>query len=571
MPGVNRDRPPAGKTDLLRTADLEGGADQFLRRLRDADDPLSLARELPPLDLLYVLREADDEAQVELLALAEREQVQGVIDLTCWKDERPDLAALADLIDPLAMASLEGAEKMLDDMTDELRTLLLKRHAVVHVREDKDDDVPAAEGSELIACPDGYYFIELPRPDDVPDLERQLLAALLTRPFEEYQRELECIRHDLPSELEELAFRWRKGRLADHGFETRAESVELLSPRDPEQARRAIDGANRPPYPLRSDSPLPMVYGRNLEGREVLDRALGALASSDDPAYVERAGVIGAELGAMTSRFLSAIGCDLSDLAAVARGVRAARDTLALGLIAVAGASPERGAQALLTQVPTVLIQSGMGLLAPLRDRARKLLADPGATLGGRAIGLLDEPLAIAVRSLARDLPLRWPPIEADAGLAAGHGEPGEDELEPFSSPEQVRRAEDLIAESERAAELVRDRLGFDEPPGAEGVAASSLVLAALVNLSAGEEPDALPLEADRAEVFARSFLEQDDQTAIGQAVAVLAPSCGIVPEGPLDPAEEREPLRRLLLRSVIIGRRRMADAEPLVFLPLVS
>ncbi|MBW2276815.1 MAG: hypothetical protein JRF63_04940, partial [Deltaproteobacteria bacterium] len=430
---MNDKRTAATTIGLLSTADLRHGADDFLRRLGDVDDPLSLVRELPPHDLLFLLREADDELKVELLTLADREQVRSVVDLTCWKDHHPDLAALGALIAPLAMSSLDGADKMLADMTDELRTLFLKRHAVVHVREDKDDDVPAAEGSELIACSDGYYFIEFPRPDDVPDLYRQLLTALLNRPFEEYQRELECIRHDLPSELEELALRWRVARLADHGFETRDESMVLLTPRDPDHVRRAIDSASDPPYPLRANQRLPAVYGTNLEGREVLDQALQNLATSDDPVFVERNRYIGAELGAMTNRFLAAIGCDLGDLDEIGRSVRLARDTLALGLTAVSGADAVQGARALLTQVPTVLVQAAMGVLAPLRYRARKLLADPRLTLRGQRGALLDLPLSIAVRGLARDLPLRWPALEGEAATAAGHGEPGADELEGFS------------------------------------------------------------------------------------------------------------------------------------------
>lgn len=571
MPRVNDDRTSAATTGLLRTADLRRGADEFLRRLSDEDHPLALVRELKPHDLLLVIGEADDEQRIDLLALADREQVQGVIDLTCWHDDHPDLAALGDLISPLAMSGLDGATKMLGDVTDELRTLFLKRFAVVHVREDKDDDIPAAQGSELIACPDGYYFVELPHPDDVSDLERQLLTALLNQPFEEYQRELECVRHDMPSELEELGLRWRTARLADQGFEPRVESLALLFPRDPDQVKRAVTTAAGPPHPLRDDPSLPVVYGRNLEGREVLDRALHALATSDDPQHLERARSIGAELGAMTSRFLTAIGTDLSDLDDVGRGVRFARDTLALGLAAVSAGDPRLGTLALLTQVPSVLVQAGMGLLAPLRDRARALLAEKRLAVQGRPGALLDRPWSIAARSLARDLPLRWPPLDGDDAVSAGEGEPGLDELESFFDPAQVERAEDLLAEAELLADLIHDRLGFTAVPDTEGVMGSSLLLASLVNLSTGEEPNRLPLEVERAEAFARAFLEANEQSAIGQALAALATSCGISGEGTVDPAGERDPRRRLVLRLAIIARKRVLGDEPLVFLPLVS
>lgn len=572
MPRVTDEQKPGAAVALLRTAaDLRRGADDFLRRLRDADEPLALVRELVPHDLLFTLREADDEQRSELLALAEREQVQGVINLSCWKGDRPDLAALGELISPLAMSSLDGAGKMLDDMTDEMRTLLLKQHAVVHLRENKDDDVPAAQGSELIACRDGLYFIELPHPDDVSDLERQLLTALLNRPFDEYQPELECVRHDLPSSLEELALRWRNAQLADYGFGTRVDGLALLSPRDPERVRRTIGEAAVVPYPLRADRGFPVIYGDNLEGNEALDRALEVLVTSDDALFAERAATIGAELGSMASLFLSGTGCDLSDLEAVSRGVRRARDMLALGLTAVAGADPVEGARALATQVPAVLVQAAMGLLAPLRERACKLLAEPRLGLRGEREALLDQPLAIAVKGLARDLPLRWPPLDGEAATSVEPTEPGADELAAFSAPSQVRRAADLLAEAELLPALLFDKLGFGSVPDTEGVTGSSLLLAALVNLSAGEEPSAIPLAPSRAETFARRFLDEGDRAAISSAMAALAPCCDTASEGAVDPAEEGDPLRRLLLRLVIIGRARIKSAEPLVFLPLVS
>jgi len=568
---VGDDRKPAGALGQFLTADLGRGADDFLRRLRDADEPLALVADLTPHDLLFLLREADDEQRVDLLALADREQVQGVVDLTCWKADHPDLAALGDLIAPLAMASLDGADKALDDLGEELRTLLLRQHAVVHLRENKDDDVPAADGSELIACRDGYYFIELPYPDDVTDLERQLLAALLNRPFEEYQPELECLRHDLLSELEELALRWRNARLADLGFETRVDSLALLSPLDPVQVERAITDATGAPPPLRVEARIPILYGANLGGRAVLDRSLAALAASDDPGYAERSRAIGAELGAMTSRFLTAIGCDLGSLDDVRRGVRLARDTLALGLTAVSGADPERGARALATQVPATLVQAGMGLLAPLRERAQRLLADPRLALQDRRGALLDRQHRVAVEGLARDLPLRWPALDGDAATAAAPREPADGELEGFTDPAEVARAADLLAEAELLPGLIRDTLRFTAVPDTEGVAGSSLVLAALVNLSAGNEPGALPLVTSAAEAFTQRFLDEEDRASTAQAMAALATRCNTAGQDTVDPLNERDPLRRLLLRLVLIGRARIRADEPLVFLPLIS
>ena len=113
--------------------------------------------------------------------------------------------------------------------------------------------------------------------------------------------------------------------------------LALLAPRDPAQVTRAVESATGAVYPLRVEPQIPAVYGENLSGNELLDRSLAALLGDDEPLFTARREHIGAELGATTSLFLTGIGCDLGDVDAVARGVRSARDTLALGLAAVAG------------------------------------------------------------------------------------------------------------------------------------------------------------------------------------------------------------------------------------------
>jgi len=47
MPTVIDDQKPGTAIGLLRTAELRGGADDFLRRLRDADEPLFRSPSLP--------------------------------------------------------------------------------------------------------------------------------------------------------------------------------------------------------------------------------------------------------------------------------------------------------------------------------------------------------------------------------------------------------------------------------------------------------------------------------------------------------------------------------------------
>jgi len=541
-------------------------AEGFLRAVRDADEPAELVKALPPQDLLLVAGEADEEERAELMLVADREQLLGLVDLACWRGDLPDLSALLETYEPLVAAGLDGAIKALDDMEEEMRTLLLKRYVVVHLHEDKNEDIPAAEGSELVACPDGHYYMEIPDPDDLPRTVRQFLEALLSKPFEEYQRELECVRHDLPSDLEETALRWRNGRLADLGFGSREEAMALLSPRDPEAVWKMVEGAGGSPIPPPPRIDIPAIYRRNLGGARLIDEAMAVLEGSGDGGAGERER-IAAEMGVLTSLFLTASRCDLSKIEQVERGTVWARDILNLGLDAVSGGDPSRAARALSAVVPSILFQGAMGVLVPLRERARAVLADGRLQVNGLPGLLLDPPFLAALNGLARDVPARWQALDEGLHTTSQNVEPLPGELTAFSSVDDTAGAAMLLEEAERVPGILFGALGWDPSTrqGPSGKVASVIVLTALASAAAGRDPEAIPVSEQEAEQFAEAAIGQDAEAFMSDAVAVLSPAVGCAADGTLDPAKEDDPDRRALLRLVWIGRSRLEEDLPLL------
>ena len=552
-------------TALIEMPGSPEGAGAFLKRLRNADDPLAMVGDLAPHDFLILHREADDEQRAELLTMARKDQVEGVVDLACWKGDIPDLNALEEFVRPLVSTGLKGAQAAYDKLGDELKTLLLKRHVVVHLREDKDDEVPAAEGSDLIACPDNYYFIEIPDPDGVPDIVRQIVAGLINKPFEEYQAELECIRHDLPSDLQETAFKWRGGRLADLGFGTLEDGLAILSPRDPQQVKQMLAAAADPQYLTTPDFQTSAIVSENLAGNDLLEHALEFLQQSDDPVFQTKSRRLGADLGAMTSLFLTGTRCDLGDTEAVARCALWARDILALGLRMVTGDNVAMGAKALAYLAPATILQAGMGMLIPLRQRARKVLADKRLDTT-TAQGLrMDPPLDVILQSLSLDIPGRWPPLDEGRDLSPVPMDPLPGELVAFADLVQLGRAEDLLEEAEHLADLACDKLGW-EPHVVDDrgeICGSTLLMTALVNVAKGKEPSAVPVTSDEAAAFREQVLNSGEEDLILDAISGLSPAMQVSADGPLHPALERDPLRRLILRLIHLGRARIASGDP--------
>jgi Family of unknown function (DUF6178) len=549
------------KTRSIGLVRAEKNAETILSRLRETEEPMQLVQSLAAQDFVVAWNVADDEQRVDLLRLGAPEQTDLLVDLSCWEGDHPNLEALEQTYKPLVLSSLDGAIYALDAIGEELRTLLLKRNATVHLLEDRNEQIQVPETSELLACSDGYYFIEFPDPDAVTDVERALINALLHKPFEEYQRELECVRHDFVSELEESAYRWRTGRLTDYGFSTREEAISLLAPRSAEEARRMAISA--PELPLLSDTRLPVLYHENIKGSDFLDNVLEGLGRLTGASVESENSTIGAELASMTNRYFTAAGIDIGDVEAMSQGVTWARDMLSLGLYEAADGVEEEGVRLMAILPPGVLFQVGIGLLYPIQRKARSLLNDHRLVAG-----VFDPPYRIGLGCMARDIPCLWPPIfDGSADTSHSLFEPVDTELAAFSTRGQVERAEQLIEEAKCLPDLLFEGIKCTTPLLRE-TPASILVLTALANAAGDRAPTAKPVTPDEARVFSEQVLAIHEDQLLSDALAVLAPLIGADPIAPADLSTETDPASRLLIRLILIARARLgADAAHRVVL----
>jgi hypothetical protein len=536
-------------------------AEETLARLQEMDDPGALVQSIPPHDLLVVWNMADDEQRADLLKLADKSQVDLLVDLKCWKGDTPSMDTVEELIGPLVMSSVDGAMRAIGIMDGELRTLLLKRSARVHVLENRNDDLVVPDTSELIACPDGYYYIELPEPDLVTDVERALLQALLLKPVNDYQPELECIRHELASDLTEMAYKWHCARLADYGFATREEALSLMAPCSVEEVRQAALNADPIAY-FPSEIALPVLYRDSLRGNDFLDQVMELIAGSDDETTLGRMASLATELTAMTNLYLSATGVDLGDIDAVSRQISWVRDMLSLGLSEVSNGDEEEGARLLTRLSPGIFLKAAWGILYPLRNRARKILEDHKLRPVGRRGAIFDPPYYIGLDCLARDIPCYWPDLFKKDRPQHSLLEPGIDALAAFSTKKEVARAEQLLEEAEQLPTLLFDTLKSEHPP-VRGTPASILVMNALANAASERDPVPRPILKEEANVFASELLSMSEDQLISDALAVFSPLVDVSLEDSDNPDDDSEPMHRLLIRLIRIGRARLAADAP--------
>ncbi len=93
------------------------------------------------------------------------------------------------------------------------------------------------------------------------------------------------------------------------------------------------------------------------------------------------------------------------------------------------------------------------------------------------------------------------------------------------------------------------------------------MLMTALANLANGKNPSAVPVTLDEAAAFRDRVLNSDEEDLILNAVSDLSRVLPVSADGPLHPALERNPLRRLILSLIHLGQARIASGDPTTIL----
>ena len=355
--------------------------------LLEAPDPLAAVAAIPPDELYLAVLEIGRDDAAELVTLATVPQFRHFIDFACWprSDEGPHASdvlvwlRLAREAGGNSDAALARYQEKLAGLDLELLMLVLKSGLTVHdLQETEDPDI--ADDASIYRTPEGRYLVEIR--NEYPAM-KQLLDDLFERDTFGTARLLEALRWEVPTELEEVARKWRDGRLRDLGFPGFEEAMSFY----------ARPAARRAPLVAPSAGTALVAPPRAL-----LDAALDLLRGEE----LQRAeeGVIHAANSALVANAVK-----LDDPAEVREQLVQARATLSLGLELLSGGEAMEAAQVLATTPVRTIFQTAMGEAYRLQARARKIAATARLPQAQSAT-LLDLPLAEVVDAFTRKRPL---------------------------------------------------------------------------------------------------------------------------------------------------------------------
>jgi Family of unknown function (DUF6178) len=518
-----------------------------LDALMALDDPETAIAAMSGDEIYGILRESDFREAADLLRWATPAQVQIVADFSLWSGDRTLPSRLREWVEMMAELPEETIGAWVRGLDIELVALILRKGARIY---DLSVEEPPEESDGLFfPTPDRLFVLDIVGYREAAAQERaERDAQLGAEPAEDgdetrvsaealmrivdmlYRDDHELARKilvgaksELDSELEETAYRWRQGRMADHGFVDAFEALEVYRELDPRTVRlgERPPGGRAQPLPTSDDGPTfwlaPPALGPEMEEpTSLFVRALGAVTQPDEVDELHFA------LVALANRVLSADRVDPADAEAAAAVMARMRGVLDVAVEFLAREPPRAGGGAGRTGEPGPAESPGRPASPPL-DGAPE--GQGGEGLEARAIE------AVRTVPLVRLFRLGVTLIGKVRALARAWQRKG-----PFASLPEL----DLVEEPEATviAAVARARPAFsrllDEPP------------------AAGERPFASLADVARAtRMIERAAAAQGMLLGLGVRPEHLVPAA-LAGARPNDPAEIDA---GLLARTALVAR----------------
>jgi hypothetical protein len=421
---LSRYRAQLGRGRKLRRADA----------LLEGPDPERAIRALPGDEFYYVVHELGLRDAEDILLLARPEQIQVALDFALWERDQIVPERAGEWIEALAEAPYETIGEWVAGIDVELFALLVRQHARIY--DLSVEEPPDEAAGTLYPTPDNLFVLDVtgaptaivgePTQDSDEDAGEgtstrafiRLIDGLYRADQTLARRLLVGTRSELDSELEELAYRWRQGRMEDLGFSNYYDALEVYRELDPASVhlgeaqpgkvrvrpldgRPVEDGARTPTALVERLTRVGSAFGRGAQG----------IAQAEEVAELHFA------LVALTNRVLAADRVTPGDDDAVTSTLERQLATLDLGVEFLARGDAAREIEAVRT-VPIVrLFRLGVSLIGKVKRLATTLRRKgPFAAVRG---DLVEADEALALEAVLRHRPLYAgilddPPSNAD-------------------------------------------------------------------------------------------------------------------------------------------------------------
>ena len=203
-------------------------ATALLDALISPRDAAARVSALPADDLYRYIHKIGLADSSELLPLATGSQIRTFFDVDAWHRDSLQLERVVPWLGALMQAGPETLCLGLESLDGSMINWILRRYVEITVIEDPEDFDPPDH--EHVMTPDGRMCIAFPTggPEDLA-IKIYLDWMMRTEPRAMYER-LVALQGTIDSYLEDDAYRWRQGRMADLGYVDYYEALGIYTP-----------------------------------------------------------------------------------------------------------------------------------------------------------------------------------------------------------------------------------------------------------------------------------------------------------------------------------------------------
>jgi hypothetical protein len=323
-----------------------------------------LTEALTPEDYVVTVKAIGDRDAIALITLSSDEQLGYLLDLDLWLEEKMDLNRFEHWLELLFECGDERVMRWVKAVDFEQLVLVCER-VLISTERDALPELPDHLTGRVFS-PDNFHFL-LIKVGANYTLFSRLLDLLYTNERELFLALIGNLGTTPPTEIEELAARFKDGRLADRGWPEWEEAAAIYQPLTLSgSSNQALpSGPNNPPrYPLQF-----------LQPERVLRSALERI---EEPQTLE---LLAGQLANLTNRVLVADHLERGNLETMKLALERVTGGLEIGLF-IAGLSDPAEAAAFLRVRPMVdIFRMAQGAIHALVERAKRLNTGPGSNL----------------------------------------------------------------------------------------------------------------------------------------------------------------------------------------------
>ena len=468
-----------------------------LRHLFLSHQPKELVQRLPEIELFLMVKRSEERDAFELVSLTTPEQFQFLLDLDFWDKDQLDLGKATQWMGVLLECGEEKVQEFIQSTDPEFIALLLKKFLHVIKLEGEPAEVSALA---LLFTLDRQYYVAFKKPEARPIFQR-FLEYLRYGDEELYARLMEAVIVEFESELEELNYGHRNGRLSDHGFPGFEEALDLYRFVHPESLRSEKISV-RVEQTKATEKANPIFY---LTLREEGPFFSHILSQITDSLELDR---LQSEMAALCNRAMVAEPLEAFSPDEIERVTKKVFHYLTLGLEFVSRRDEAKAIE-LLQSIPlTKIFQGGLGTTLLLRQKAEAILRGPW--FGGERENLVFlDPLHLE----RFEGVLRKRPVHFRSGVP-----------DDFKNLLEVEETERFLRMVETVSNTLVDKVGLStrhikelnltdcHPSDWHEISFSTLFLTALANLILRGSFHVEPIESENLEQLFIRIFEKNDQ-----------------------------------------------------------